>query len=371
MATPLYRNIYEDLKAKILNYTYSKGDQLPTDKELAQEYEVSIITIKNAMDLLKKDHLVSRKPRVGTIVLRNTEYDRAISSAKDRPLIGLIHAQFNETFGNEIFKTIIEYSSEEFDIVFKLSNGDSDKEEELLNQLIESGVQGIMLMPASSEFYSGRFLELVSDHFPFVLIDRVMDKIPTCSITIDNHLASVELVEYLFKYGHKKIGILTANTNITTNQERINGAISAHIKHNVPIKQSQILTDISSMVPNSVTTREEDIINIKEFLLREDITAIFAGEYAVAMLVRKAMDELGKELYKDYSLVCFDHFPMDDMMINSQIIIDHIEQDQKAIGESAVDIMKEKIENKDLIKKENAPHKLIQGFSVRSIVEDE
>lgn len=371
MTRPLYRQVYESLKTKILNYTYTKGEQLPTDKELSKEYDVSMITIKNAMDLLKKDKLVSRKPRVGTIVLENDILTQIHQVTDKIPLIGLIHTEFNDYFGNEILKTIIEYSSKDFNIIFKLSDGDSKKEEELINQLIENGVQGIILLPASSEFFSGRFLELVSAHFPFVLIDRIMDKIPACNITIDNQSASIKLTEHLFNNGHKKIGIITANTNITTNQERIDGAISAHVKHNVSMKHSRILTNVASMVPNSNISQEEDLNNIREFLLREaDITAIVAGEFAIAMLVKEAMKDLGKVLYKDYSVVCFDHSPMQDMT-NPDIIIDHIKQDQEAIGKHAVDLMKEKIENNDLIKKVTVPYKLIKGSSVRNIKEYE
>jgi len=371
MKTPLYRQVYDDLKTKITNDNYAKGEQLPTDKALSKEYDVSMITIKNAMDLLKEDKLVSRKPGVGTIVLENEVTAYTSQETDNIPLIGLIHTEFNESFGNEIFKTIVEYSSQDFNIVFKLSVGDPKKEKELINQLIENNIEGIILLPASSEFFSGRFLELVSAHFPFVLIDRIMDKIPACNITIDNQTAAVELTEHLFNHGHEKIGIITANTNITTNQERIDGAISAHVENNILIKKSQILTNVASMVPNSNVSRKEDLNNIKEFLMREeDITAIYAGEFAIAMLVKKAMKELGKKLYIDYSLVCFDHTQMHDLT-NSSIVIDHIQQDQEAIGKHAVDLMKEKIGDNGLIKKITAPHKLIKGSSVRDITESE
>lgn len=366
MSEPLYKSIYSDIKESILDSTFPIGTQLPTDKELTKTYDVSTITIKKAMDLLREDQLISRKPRKGTYVIKNKiQEDSEAVIESSLPLVGLILTDFDEFFGTDTLRSIIQYSTGKAQILFKLSGGDPELEEVLMDELIALGVDGLMILPSSSEYISPRLLELVSTNFPVVLIDRFMEKLPTCNVQIDNHLAAQSLVETLFEKGHQHIGMITANTHITTNEERINGAIATHVNHHIPVKQSQILTDLQSIVPNNKSKQKEDVEKIKEFLTREqELTAIFAGEYAIALLVKQAIEELGKEVPEDYSVVCFDH-PKVKRLDKHAYTFTHVLQDQEAIGEKSIDLLVEKINQPDLVKKITAPFYLIEGMSVK------
>ena len=48
-ATPLYQQIYDDLKAAIKGGTYKNGDRIPSEAELSQSYGVSRITVRRAI----------------------------------------------------------------------------------------------------------------------------------------------------------------------------------------------------------------------------------------------------------------------------------------------------------------------------------
>lgn len=368
MKKPLYRFVYSELKESILNSSLPVGTQLPTDKELTEKYDVSTITIKKAMDLLKDDQLISRSPGKGSYVIQNkvTHQKNAIIES-DLPIIGLIITDFNEFFGMDTLKSITKYSIKKAQIIFKLSGGDPELEEEMIDEMITIGVDGLMILPSSSEYLSPRLLELVSKKFPVVLIDRFIEKLPTCNVQINNQLAAERLVEHLFDYGHKHIGVITANRDITTNEERIKGAISAHLAHHVPLKQSQILTNLQPIDPKLQHSTEKDIDKIKNFLISEEnLTAIFAGDYAIALLVKQAVEEMGKEVTKDFSVVCFDH-PRMDRLDKHAYVFTHIKQNEEALGKNSVDLILEKIENPKLIKKLNSPFHLVHGMSVKKI----
>lgn len=66
---PLYFRVAETLRGRILNQAYRPGSILPSEKELAKEFGVSLITIRKAMDLLVREDLVARRRGVGTRVL--------------------------------------------------------------------------------------------------------------------------------------------------------------------------------------------------------------------------------------------------------------------------------------------------------------
>lgn len=368
MNEPLYRVIYSDIKQSILDSTFPIGTQLPTDKELTETYDVSTITIKKAMDLLKEDRLISRKPRKGTYVIQNKPTSQPIFGLKNpHPLVGLILTDFDEFFGTDTLKSIIQYSNEKAQILLKISGGDPSLEESHIDELITLGVDGLMILPSSSQYISPKLLELVSTNFPVVLIDRFMGQLPTCNVQIDNERAAMDLIEHLFKNGHQHIGILTANNQLTTNEERIKGAVSAHISHHIPVKQSQLFSDLESMIPNSHVSTKEDVEKIKNFLQNEpELTALFTGEYTIALLAKQAIEELGKQVGKDYSVVCFDH-PKTKRLDKHAFIFTHILQDQEAIGKHSLDLLLKKIEQPTLIEKITAPHHLVEGMSVRKL----
>ncbi len=64
---PLYYKIYRDLRKKILD-GYFKGGKIPTEKELCKEYDVSRMTIRNALEKLMMEGLIERKKGKGTFV---------------------------------------------------------------------------------------------------------------------------------------------------------------------------------------------------------------------------------------------------------------------------------------------------------------
>lgn len=72
-----YYEIYEDLKAKILNNEYR--ELLPSENQLTEIYGVTRNTIRRAIDLLASDGFVVSKKGKGVFVLENRSVEFAIS----------------------------------------------------------------------------------------------------------------------------------------------------------------------------------------------------------------------------------------------------------------------------------------------------
>ncbi|MGG5318125.1 GntR family transcriptional regulator [Enterococcus sp. AZ072] len=66
---PLYSQIAEDLRMKILSEEWKAGDKIPPELELCDLYHVSRITIRKSIDELVREKLVYRKRAKGTFVL--------------------------------------------------------------------------------------------------------------------------------------------------------------------------------------------------------------------------------------------------------------------------------------------------------------
>lgn len=67
---PLWSQLYDILESRIIDGEYQEGDVLPSEMSIMEEFEVSRVTVRQAMDKLINAKLISRKRGKGTIVLK-------------------------------------------------------------------------------------------------------------------------------------------------------------------------------------------------------------------------------------------------------------------------------------------------------------
>lgn len=66
--TPIYEQIKEQIKNKIVSNELKTGELLPSIRNLAKDLRISVITTKNAYDELEKEGYVETIPGKGTYV---------------------------------------------------------------------------------------------------------------------------------------------------------------------------------------------------------------------------------------------------------------------------------------------------------------
>ncbi len=67
-ASPLYAQLADALRERIVKGTWPIGTQIPTLPALAQEFGVGLITVRQAVQLLRNEHLVMPEQGRGTFV---------------------------------------------------------------------------------------------------------------------------------------------------------------------------------------------------------------------------------------------------------------------------------------------------------------
>src|SRR5689334_6317211 len=67
-ASPLYIQVADALRDRITRGSWAIGNRIPTLNELVSEFEVSSITVRLAISMLKREGLVSAKQGRGTFV---------------------------------------------------------------------------------------------------------------------------------------------------------------------------------------------------------------------------------------------------------------------------------------------------------------
>lgn len=70
MGSPIYIQIHNDLKESIENGKWKVGDRLPSERELADQYDVSRMTLRQAVQTLVDEGILERRVGSGTYVAR-------------------------------------------------------------------------------------------------------------------------------------------------------------------------------------------------------------------------------------------------------------------------------------------------------------
>lgn len=360
MAT-LYRQIYETVRTQIDSGHFSIGERLGTEKELAESYGVSTITIKRALDLLRDEGLVERVPRRGTFV-KNRAASTNTNVKHAKPTIGCIVTNFDDTFGTPLLGGLLDTSAQTANLILRRSLGKPQLEESFITGLVDDGVQGIILEPTSSHWVAPSILKLVTRQFPVVIVDRSLAGIPISTVASDNVEAGKTLTQHLLELGHQHIGWVGSAGQVSTLQERYEGFIHAHATHGVPHSQGANYDEIESTIPSTTKALHDEVIALRSWITEHpNITAFVAGEYNIALLLKEALSQEGFSVPHDKSIACFDH--PDSVYDLSAFRFTHIRQDQHSMGATAIEQVLRQIEQPELIRKYELPTSLVVGAS--------
>ena len=68
---PVYFQIKQTIKNRIINKVYKPGEKIPSENELADEFRVNRLTVRQAIFQLVQEGFLSTKRGSGTFVTRN------------------------------------------------------------------------------------------------------------------------------------------------------------------------------------------------------------------------------------------------------------------------------------------------------------
>ena len=361
VASNLYGRTYEQIKARILDGTYPVDQRLPSQEQLTAELSVSAITLNRALDMLREEGFLVRRPRLGTVVV-SAAPDRGARGRDGLPLVRCIVTGFDDTFGTSLLIGLLDAAAGRAHIVLDRSVGDVQREEELLAGARGMGAEAVLLLPSSSEYVSPALLDLVARQFPVVVLDRGLDQIPVSTVRSDNVEGARAAVEHLFALGHERIALVASASAVSTIEERRQGFVHAHAARGLSLQPGRMFSDVRSVVPGVDGDPAQDVESLTAFLREQpDLTGFVATEYHVALLLRRVCRDLGLRIPQDVSIVCFDQ---PDAFLDDEIFrFTHVAQPQQAIGRRALEQVLEQIRDPASVVKLALPTRLVPGRS--------
>ncbi|MGV7114764.1 GntR family transcriptional regulator [Paenibacillus kyungheensis] len=377
---PRYEQMYLTLRNRFHSGEYTIGDKIPSEKELMEQFEVSRITSKKALDMLVQDGYIVRQPGRGSFVIYNGDQIEMIETedgdkydAPSRPrtdrnqiVLGLIMEDFSDSYGKEMLVEM-ERTAQKMGVylMLRLSFSQTDIEENAIRMLRDYGVDGLIIYPTRGQIFNSEILKLVIDRFPHVLVDRYVKGIDSTSISTDNVAAASLGTHYLLDQGHRHIALLTSKvTDNVAIEERIEGFVQAHAERGVVLDRSSWLTDMywnSNQEEDEQVLVQHNVDMIQQMIeAHPQITALFAMQYELALFAKEAIEHMGLHIPQDISIICFDS-PQASAALYP---FTHMQQDQQSLGRLAIENVLALIEGASLPSKISLQANLIHGHSV-------
>lgn len=205
--------VCEDLKKRIITATWKVGENIPTELQLATEFNCSRGTISKAIARLEGLHLLKGHKRGGTLVTSNTIKQSA--SSVDLDALAFV-------FPNERHEGIRRMARGFQDAAYAagrstlmLSTGlDFNKEAEVIGNLLEYNVRGCATCPViTSATEQLQFSDiLTTSKIPIVLVGMTLPGTGCPSVTADFFHEGYVMTSHLTKQGLKRIGFLATSS---------------------------------------------------------------------------------------------------------------------------------------------------------------
>ncbi|MBD2867367.1 GntR family transcriptional regulator [Paenibacillus arenilitoris] len=377
MDIPLYERIFNHIFQKINEGELNRGDRVPSEKELADQFGVSRITSKKALEMLSQYKLIERIQGKGSFVaevipeLKEMKLQKPAEAAVPKGeavaewrTIGVILPDFGDVFGAELIRGIEECCSlSGFRMLMKLTYDNREDEEAAIRSFVQLGVDGIIVFPGHGEHYNSELLRLVLDGFPIVLVDRYLKGIAASAVFTDNRKAAFDAASLLLDKGLKQIGFLSSPADSTTTiEDRLLGYTDACVQRGWTPKQEHIMTNLYSTLPQSFeeVNVEPDIDTVRRFVeMNPELAAFVVSEYNLSLILQEVLQSMGKSIPNDYQIVCFDspgqHF--------GQYLFTHIRQNEREIGRKAVEVVMSRLHREETPLNHIVEHQIVLGRS--------
>ena len=248
---------------------------------------------------------------IAALGYRPNDVARSLRRGVRLALIGLLIEDLANPFYAIVAKAVEEVARRcDHAVIMGSSGEDPERERELVGDLLERGVDGLLIVPAEADDVLGApHLRLGTRA---VFLDRAPVGIDADAVVLDNTRGAREGVEHLIAHGHRRIGFVGDPLRIRTCQERLEGYRQALDGARLPYDGALVRLGTYRVDLAEAATRQL-------LSLADPPTAIFAQNNRNAIGVLRATRDLGAEI----AFVGFDDFELADMLPMPVTVVSH------------------------------------------------
>ncbi len=345
-----YRRIEESLRTRIRQGQWPVGTMLPGRRDLAKEYEVSLVTIERAVTHLLADGTLRSDNRRGTFVAdiapaeiaadqsRNsvsttvspdqqnaviyTDTSRTVAAPSKIGIIASLYPYNSDhlELNNYLVRTLVEsmesaFSKHGADIQFYnrvVASGIPPRSlKDSIASAIDDGLDSIMLIGLGMDpaILDESLAILDTRHIHIVCITSSELRRPAPHVFYDNYSAGYQAAQHLLSKEHREI-LVVAPFDASWVQERIAGIRTAIEHANLPAAALNVFPASSHPWVNEEDPEILGYLASKEAFAQQLVpSGVICVNDGVAFGFVKAAKECSKAIGSDIGLVGFDNHP--------------------------------------------------------------
>lgn len=304
-----------------------------TIKDVSQLAKVSVGTVSMVLNNSSKVKPSTRNAVLAAIEqldYRRNPYARSLSLNKSHA-IGLIVTDLSNPF----FGMIVEFTQGEIDaransLMIGVSQNTLRLERESVSRLVDSGVDGLILVPAYGPVTDLSHIEsLHKQGFPMVSISSYYEGIPCPCVMTDLAKGAYDMTHYLIESGCRRILFLGGRRELVPAKARLSGFLSAHHDAGLTVQPDQILE-----VPHAIYQCGYEAA--KQAMQSTAPDAIMTINDVLSMGVLGYLREVGVRVPEDVSVAGYDDLLYSKML---ETPLTTVRQPVREICASAVSLL--------------------------------
>ncbi|MGR5063426.1 substrate-binding domain-containing protein [Photobacterium sp. DNB22_13_2] len=311
---------------------------MATIKDVAKHAGVSTSTVSHVLNktrFVSEDISVRVMAAVKELNYAPSALARSLKVNHTRTFGMLVTTSTNPFFG-EVVKGVERRCYEQgYNLILCNTEGDLARMRDSLDILLQKRVDGLLLMCSEVD---GQAFDLFSRHqpVPTVVMDWGPIDFPSDKIQDNSHHGGYLATKHLIEQGHTQIGCLTGPLDKLTAQQRLSGYVQAMEEAGLDVNKQWIASGNFEC--------EGGEIAFNDVLSRGPLpTALFVCNDMMAMGVINTASKQGIRVPEDLSIVGYDDIKLAKYITPS---LTTIHQPKHRLGQQAVDVLLEKIQNK-------------------------
>lgn len=341
---PLYREIAQSLAASIDAGHYPAGSRLPAETTLARQLGVSRGTLRQALDLLRRQGRIESVRARGNFVRSPT----AREPAERRKVVGVIVPSVAKPYVNELLAGIEDELHERgYSMIVGSSGATRSQQAGRVDRILGEGASGLIAYPIDYDPDPELFARLAREGLPVVLVDRHLVGYDFDAVLPDNLGGAFSVTSHLLDLGHRRIAfVATDNLSTTSVAERLQGYQQALMAAGIDLDPQLVFARLPvarAWPQGRRAPARENVAALARFLSRAEATAVFALHDHIAIEVIEAARTIGLDVPEDLSVAGFDDDPLAEAF---SVPLTTVAQPRERIGRVAATLVVDRIEGR-------------------------
>jgi DNA-binding LacI/PurR family transcriptional regulator len=211
----LYVSLKNDIMRKIYEGIYEDGEAIPAERILADQYNMSRVTVRKALDLLEKDGIIRRTLGKGTTVCLNRQsYNSGLDIIA---LVAPAQRRFFATFIDYFQKIADKHNS----LVVFIQQSEHESIKDTLFKLLQKNIHNVVIW-LDYEVLNTKYIQRLRGlGMNIVFFDITVNSPYADCVCLDNRDAIYSLYQYVMEKKNKSVVYVTReNTSPSSYQER-------------------------------------------------------------------------------------------------------------------------------------------------------